>query len=325
LDLVVPRERWIHVEFTGDVPEGTPCVVSLGLDTAFSGASTRGFEVAPPDPAPQLLEPGKVLHFGPLGRGSQQLAVFVPSRTTAGAGITMGLGRFVPNDTKQTRALPRLSICHLRGHVDLPSDVPTERVGLIARRPEEDGNAWLRTRPGIAALDGDTNFVIDLPAGNYRLQLVDLETDIVFHTENEDVAVKGDDLRVTLKPEIHWLEIALAPERQGDEPTLRSFGVVLPHGPDGHPAMLHTWSSPKDGVEEGEVEIRRPGDLQRWLVPAVSLRVHGVQNFDILRRGAQGWGVSATDEVTVDCTRPVQRVTLKVPAAPSDEELEQGR
>ena len=44
-----------------------------------------------------------------------------------------------------------------------------------------------------------------------------------------------------------------------------------------------------------------------------------------LNRNAQGWGVTATDEVTVDGARPLQRVTLKVPAAPSDEELEQGR
>ena len=162
-----------------------------------------------------------------------------------------------------------------------------------------------------AALDGDANFALDLLDGSYRLQLVDLETGIVFHTEQDDIPVKGDDLRVNLKPEIHWLEIALAPERPGDEPTLRYIGVILPHAPDGHPAMLDSWAGTRDDKEKASVNVLRPGALQRWLVPAVSLSVYGVQNFDILRRGAQGWGVSATDEEGDNTSAPGSLVAFK--------------
>ena len=75
---------------------------------------------------------------------------------------------------------------------------------------------------------GDGRFTIDLPRGRYVLQLVDIETGLVFHTEGEEYEAR--DAPLVLRPTIHWLEL--------------SFACTKP------PAVLKTLS----------VEVDRPGE-----------------------------------------------------------------
>jgi protocatechuate 3,4-dioxygenase beta subunit len=322
LRLTVPKRRWFEFELTGDLPDGAPCRVSFGIGMTFHG-SPQGYQHYLQEPPPlQVTHAGKV-RFGPVGSGSRSLQLFVPSRTRVGTGTMLHLGDLEP-DVPATIALPVLDRHLVRGRVALPDHVPSERIAVAARPVVEKGRErfllW-QEEPNVAGVDGSGGFVLDLPAGSYRVQVFDLLTGIAFHTEEQPVAVGKDMPQLVLKPEVHWLELDLAPAAPGGEVVLQSIGVDLPRPGASLDAFLQSWGGSND-VEHGSVPFRAGAVHERWLVPAAAhVAIKAYQTFEILQPWAQGYSGKVVDEASLDVSAPVAHVTLKVPPPPSDEEL----
>src|SRR5262249_34393955 len=145
--------------------------------------SGQGIYYPVQEPPPLVVTKAGKVRFGPVGEGTRTLQVFVPSRTRAGAGTTLQLGELSP-DQPSTIDMPELDRQLVRGRAVLAEPRASERMGVVARagrtRPE---TLFSSDQPNVAGLDGDGNFVLDLPAGSYRLLLFDLETGIAFHGE----------------------------------------------------------------------------------------------------------------------------------------------
>jgi protocatechuate 3,4-dioxygenase beta subunit len=326
LDLEVPKRRWLEFELTGPFPEGSPCRVSWGPATQDNGP--RGFEHSVPEPAPFALTHKGTYRIGPVGRGTRQLQIWLPSRARVGTGTAVPLADLDPDRGPVTVAMPDLAREFVRGRVLLAEHVPSERVAVVANKMQEKGPApfapWFE-RPNIAGIDDGGNFVLDLPTGSYRLQLFDVETGIAFHTEEQPMAVAKGMAPIALRPECHWLELDLVPEQRGDDVVLQSFGVELPWPADSAgSAFLHSWGyhwGSGGDIEQGSVEFRVGAAHQRWLVPRARLALTARQTSEILQPWAGGFAGKVVAAETLDVTLPVHHVTLTIPPPPSDEVL----
>lgn len=321
LDLVVPEERWIELEVTGFVSTGFPCQLAVNWIITHRGVADVGFDAGTTMPAPQRLTRNGVFRLGPLGNAIRHVELRVPSRTRACTGINIDLGEFEPASGPRTVTLPDVRPCLVRGRVELPHEVATERVGVAAWRTTKARPHSMFDHPAFAALDADAAFVLDVPSGAYCLQLVDLETGLVFHTEANDLAVAGADMPVTLRPEIHWLEISCVPEKEGDDVVLRSFTVRVQRPRTGALTAMLQPSGSSDGAESGEVRYRSDAATQRWLVAPGRIEIAAAQNFEVLMPWARGWNATTAGDATVEIDAAVHRVTMRIPAPPSDEKL----
>lgn len=319
LDLGVPKSRWLDFELTGSLPVGPGCQLRIG-GAMFHGSSKTGYSHYVPLPPPLPLARTGAYRLGPVGSGAFELQLFVPSRTRIGTGTTLRLGEIDPDRGGKKIALPDLTCRILRGRVELPHGVPSERIGVLAVRTGAGQSLWF-DRPTVDGVDSDGRFAMDLPVGSYTLQLVDLSTSIVFHTEAQDLELGPQPAAITLRPQIHWLEIDCVPRREGDEVVLQSFLVGLPRSRDGtcHP-FLQGWGG-GNNVENCSVDFQRGGSRQHWLVPAGVIEVQALQSFEVLQPWVRGNTATVVDSAKLQITGPEQRVTMKIPAPPTDAEL----
>jgi hypothetical protein len=317
----VPKRRWIEVELTGAIPEGPAFQLSLGGSITM-GSNTGFFAHHVPEPEPiQVTRTGR-FRLGPIGHGRRQLQLFAPSRTRSATGTTIELGEVDPDRGPTSIALPQLTTSIVQGRVVLPKSVPTERIAVLAT--SADGKKRMSLfgdRPNVAGIAASGKFAIDMPKGSYCLQLVDLETGIIFHTEEEDRTI-GDDV-VVLRPEIHWLEIECAPQNAGDEAILQSFAISLSRPRNGARSALLRHGSRRNNVETGWVEFGVGATVQRWLLPKGEIQIAAQQTFEILKPWSTGWSSEAVATASLDIDKPEQRIRLAIPPPPSDEELMQ--
>jgi hypothetical protein len=317
LDLTAPKRRWLEFELTGALPDGAPCRVKFGYGSMSSSSDSGYQHYLQEPPPPALMRAGKV-RFGPVGGGTRSLQLFVPSRTRIGTGTTLQLGEIDPDRGSSTIALPDLDRQLVHGRVALTDHLPSERIAVAARPVAARRLAWLALwgeEPNVAGVDAGGSFVLDLPAGSYRLQLFDLLTGIAFHTEEQPVAVAKGMAPLLLQPVVHWLELDLVPALPGGEVVLQSLAVDLPRPGSELGAFLQSWGGSND-VEHGGVPFRAGALHERWLVPAAHVVIKANQTFEMLQPWANGWSGKAVDEVSIDIAEPVTRVTLKVPAPP---------
>lgn len=322
LELRVPARIEAEVELTGVLPPGPVPTLAVVGGASRGGGGGGFFQHSLDDPSPVPLVRAGRFRFGPLLPATLPLQVFVPSRTRVGVGTTVTLGEIDSQVGMTTIALPDLTTLFVTGRIELPSDVPTERIVVLAtRRGERDDRARrMGGNVSMTGIDAGGRFTIELPRGSHVLQLADLATGIVFHTEAEDVVARAEE--VVLKPPVQWLTVVAEPATAGTEVVVSSFEVSLPSPRDGTRAFLETWGSGR-GQQTGSISgaaLATP----RWLVPRGSVSIKALQGFDSLRPGVDRWQTSTVADASVDVDGAEVRVVLKIPDAPSDDEL-QGR
>jgi hypothetical protein len=319
LDLTVPKQRWLELELVGTIPDGPACRLSIVGTQQSSSHSGFDHDLVPIPPV-FLANAGK-LKLGPVGRGKYRIELVVPSRTRTATGTTVQLGDVDPDRGPTRIALPDLTRGILRGRV-VAGDVPNERLAILAS--PTDGRRmplWDLPQPNVAGVEGDGSFAIDLPAGPYCLQLVDLLTGIVFHTEAEDVRIDESPKPIDIRPTIRWLEIECVPKQAGDEVVLLSLGVTLPRPRNGACDAFLRSGSRTNNIETGGVPFRLGATRQRWLVPEGAIEIKAMQTFEPLMPWSRGWGCVEVDAAKVEIDKPEQKITLAIPAPPSDQDL----
>jgi hypothetical protein len=317
----VPKQQWLEFELVGTVPSGPAARLSVSPDPSASHG-VGYFAHSSPQAGPLSITRAGKFRLGPVGESRYLLHLFVPSRTRVGTGTTIELGDVAPDRGRVAITLPELKTRIVQGRVEFPTGVPSERLALLATAVLGPRSlSWLTDRPNVAGIDADGRFAIDLPTGSYHLQLVDLLTSVVFHTETDDLEVDEHTSAIILQPQIHWLEVECSPQHTGDEVLVQSIGVTLPRPRNGAcSAFLQSWSRSGE-VESGSVEFRLGAEKQRWLVPAGQIEIRALQNFQILHPWAQDYRGTEVDSASLDIDKPEQRVTLTIPPPPSDEEL----
>jgi hypothetical protein len=261
--------------------------------------------------------------LGPVDDRQFRAKLLLPTRDRLGSALTLDLG-VVDGDGPTTLRLPDLRCVLHRGRVRLPAGVPPERVAILANRQPETGegdelSSLLRERPFAACLGSDASFVIDLPQGRYVLQLVDLETGIVCHTDGEERTLGAATAPepIEIAPTIRWLTIDLV-SAAGDGPVVVQGIVVNVDRPDpALPALL----GPAGGSPHSQhmlVPCLAATSQLRWLVPAAALQLDAVQSFQLLSPTNTDYGRKVVASDTVDASSPEPRVTLHIPPPPDD-------
>jgi len=214
--------------------------------------------------------------------------------------------------------LPDLTSVIVRGRVEGDSQLPTERIAVLAH-VASDGDRFGRMRsPCLAGLALDGSFAMDLPAGTYCLQLLDAATGIVFHT-TEDLVIGSDP--IVLKPRICWLDVDCTPQVEGDPVVVHSFEVTLDRPRDGkHSAFLKHWSS-RSQRETGTVECKGGSTPRRWLVPAGSVQVVAHRSYSRLYANNSGMRAETLASESIEVDKPEQALKLVIPAPPTEEEF----
>lgn len=177
----------------------------------------------------------------------------------------------------------------------------------------------LLRRHTVAGVASDGAFTMDLPVGHYCLQLADVRTGILFHTEAVDLTVEQDTGAVLLQPTFHWLEIACEPKEPGGAVVLTVFGVHLPRPRYLHDALLD-WSGGNNGLQCKSVGFADGDATQRWLVPSGRIELEAWQHASVLMPGAPS-STRPVAQAAVQIEQAEQRVVLQIPSPPSDEEL----
>ncbi|MFK7739755.1 MAG: carboxypeptidase-like regulatory domain-containing protein [Planctomycetota bacterium] len=324
LQLQAPKRIWVTIDVEGPVPPGPPPQLQVFASNVWSAQERGRFDhrVAPP-PAVSLAKPGR-LRIGPIGRKKAIAQIFVPSRTRTATGTTLALGDVTDGFTIR---LPDLKSVLVRGRIE-PSQksqkLPTERVAVVAnpksdRRDRRFGLGKLR--PCLAGVRGDGSFEMDVPAGVYTFQLADIVTGIIFHTEAEDMEV--GDAPLVIAPQVRWLEVAMVPTIEGGDVHLMSLGLELERPRDGEHAALLRQGMRRNNREVGWSRYYDGETTQRWLVPAGEIQITAKWGYDKLIPWSSGWSSEEVDATTINVSGPSQRVELRIPPLPSDEELMQ--
>lgn len=321
LDLTVPVRVDVTAEIVADgpLPEGPAPVLTV---SDWRSHNVQGISHYVPRIAPFPLQRGRTSY--PLGvqQGDRVvLEVFVPSRMRVGAGTVVELGTFDVVDGAIEVKLPDLAGEVLRGRVESTTRLPVERIVLVATPTGDRERSRARRDDRIvASISGDGRFEVDLPKGDYQLQLADVETGIVFHTEHTDVAADAED--VVLRPELHWLDVQVRCTDEGAPVTVEEFEVELGRPREGEADAFAVGAL--RGRERDFDRRRVTTAVRRWLVPAGTLRIRGRRAPMRIGPDPLLFDYETFDQASIDVDRSEQTVQLRVPPPPSDEALQGG-
>lgn len=324
LDLVVPKAPRLEFELVGDVPEGCLGHVSIGGLATIAVGDCSFFEAPRPALPIVPLGEGRVHKLGPLGSGEYHAELHLPARARLGSVLTMPLGGMPPGKLARLE-LPDLRQVLHSGRVLLPSHVPAERIAVLAHRHTGlDPNAG-RAMPSLAqpfavCLATDGTFVIDLPPGRYTLQLVDLETRLVFHTEEHDRTFGETPEAIQIRPSLRWLTIDLVSEPAGSTLVLHGIEVDVQRAGNELPALFGQFGGTAR-QQSGFLHLRANEPQLRWLVPTTAMTLKAMQTFDNLSTPPRAWEPKAIDSAAIDATASEPHVTFRIPAPPHDATL----
>ena len=331
LDLAVPEPLFFEFELIGDVPRG--CLGSI-MFAGVEYVSPVSIMLEGPLPALPIVPLGaqRSHRLGPAACGQHSVQLRLPTRDRLGAALTIPLGQ-VERGKLASLELPDLRQVLHTGRVHLPSDVPAERIAVLAHktaavRPARGRRAGARAavldpfggfrQPFAVCLASNGSFVIDLPPGSYALQLVDLETKLVFHTEEHECTLEaeaGDPIEIT--PAMRWLQIDLVPAAAGAPVVIQEIQVEVPAPKDSLPAMLGKRYN-RDDPQVCHVNWRGDSTQLRWLVPRTGLTLLPIQAFRMLSPSDNGCLGKAVDPAVVEAGKDAVHVTLRIPAPPDD-------
>lgn len=328
LDLEMPKPRHLAFELVGDVP--ATCLGTITWTGGFSSGLDSGSmleAILPPPPTVSLQGP-RTHTFGPVGNANYRASLWLPNRDRLGSGATIDLGEV--REGGQRIELPDLRQFLHRGRVQLPGDVPAERVAVVANRivaRDRRGPFGGLHQPSGVVLASDGSFTIDLPPGRYALQLVDLSTNLVFHSDETDRELGADTAAtpLVLAPKVHWLELTFAPTTPGGEVVLLGVAIDVERPRGGElPALLGSGSG-SNTRQQGFWAPRAGETAVRWLVGPGNLRLEAQQTFQMLSPTSRGHRGESVDKTSVDISEPVHAVTLRIPPPPSDAEILGGK
>jgi hypothetical protein len=325
LDLEMPKARFVDVTLRGDVPAG--CLGTISWQSSFASTVGAGmdFGVALPSPNAVPVSGPRTFRLGPLGNDRLRAVLRLPTRDRVGSGLDIDLGE-VKGPTA-VLDLPDLRSTICSGRVHLPSGVPAARIAVLAhgvgeKRP--DPFARFGMQQFAVGLGSDGCFTIDLPPGQYALQLVDLETGMVCHTEADDIVIDPHAVpAIELRPSMHWLQLDFVPRDDGGLVVCQGVNIEVQRPREGSlPAALRMHSR-RNQQEELWCGLPIGVRSMRWLVPIGTITLK-VQSFQMLSPMSRGWTSETTDQTTVHIDGPEHRVILRVPPPPSDDEIVRG-
>lgn len=318
LDLTVADPLWLEFELLGTMPSVPGCVAALQRQPTMRAGQPGFFRHPVGRLSPFALRTGE-FRLGPVDEDRYSLQLFMPSRTRVASGTRLELG-VVKAGAKVRIELPDLSACIVHGRVVLPVEVPTERIAIVAAVIDAQPKAWQHPRPNVAGIDRDGRFAIDLPAGRYRLQLADVATGIVFHTEPMPLQVGASTAECTLRPELHRLEVQCVPQQPGGKVVVGNFEVILPRpGEDVGQAFLG-WSSSSNRSQTGCIPFG-PDLPQLWLVPPGTIELRARRCEQVLCPWSYGAAMVDVGRTSVEIDGAEQRVVLRIPPPTPDEVL----
>lgn len=323
-DLEAPKANYLEFELVGDVPEG--CLGSIEWGGLSHYASRISMLEAPLPPlAPLPLTGALRLKVGPVAYADHRAILHLPARDRLGSGgQTIDLGLVAG---KRRIQLPDLRQTMHHGRVHLPPEVPTQRVALLATRVGaaggDDSFAGPFGQPAAVCLGSDGRFLIDLPPGRYALQLADLETGLIFHTEEDDreLGEAPSEPPIELRPALRWLEVRFEPTTRGGEVVLQAVTFDAMRARRGRLPALLAANRLHDLREQGSWLYRAGTTQVRWLVGDGELQLSAVRTFEMLAPTSTGYQGKPVDTVTIDPTDPRPQVTLRIPPPPSDAEI----
>ena len=325
LDLVVPKPLQLTATLTGTLPGGPPgqlTITPAHADTTGCTNPLLGW------PGTVAVTGGDAFAMGPVDDAPYTVELWLPSRVWPGAGRLFALGTLTPSARDQQLALPPLDHVIVRGRVRLPADVPAAR--LVVQASTDEANSALRasraTRRSVhetldtSRLAADGSFAFDLPTGAWWFQLVDAETGIVFFAEQQPRTVADDGKAIELTPDLHWLELELAPTQAAAEIVFDSLCVDVPRPRDRQGKVLDFARADRDYSMNGD-----PARVQhtvsppfgttrhRWLVPTGRISITAYQMEWTARQGAR---CHIGGRVEVDITAPAHTVRMTIAALP---------
>jgi hypothetical protein len=324
LDLAVPKPLFLEFELIGDVPRG--CLGSLTFGSVMH-SRPAGIMMEGPLPALPFVPLGEQRshRLGPVACGHHRVELRLPTRDRLGSALTIPLGQ-VERGTPAKLELPDLRQVLHTGRVHLPSDVPAERIAVLAHKMRKARGRRAAVRdlldsfsaPFAVCVGSDGRFVIDLPPGSYMLQLVDLETKLVFHTEEQERTLEAEaDAPIEITPALRWLQIDLVPAVAGAPVVIQSVLVDLPAPAHSLPAMLG-WRPNRTDPQVCFVNWCGDSTQLRWLVPRTRLRLQPIQTFRMLSPSDNGSQGKAVEAAVVEAGKDAVHVTLRIPVPPDD-------
>ena len=314
------RSDWqrLSFELQGELPRNGRYLLS------FRGVAQHGHRSAlQMNPLARIEE--RVLH----GEERKVIALVAPgsaidifvrraSRFRVGWVTSKLIGRVRARQPDQEIVLPDLRCVVMRGSVMLPATVPHGRVAVAATRLPQNVRrfAWL---PALASLTPTGDFTLELPPGRYQLQLIDLATGIVFHTENSEHST--EDLAPMLRPEVHWLDINCKAQDRKSVVVAGHYDVELERPRGGTCRAMLSAQMSRQNATRGIVRIRRGLASQRWLLPRGPIRISVHRRFDALVPLRRAGSQRAIATKSCEIAGAEHSILFEIPAAPSDQEL----
>lgn len=319
LDLLVPPPLWLTGTLRGTLPPGAPG--QLTFRRTYVGASGCSNPLLPWPGNVAVSESG-AFRAGPVDVGPHAVSLWLPSRVDESAGRRLELGTIDAAQGNTTIVLPALQHVVVRGRVHLPASVPAARVLVRAQTsaaPRAFSSRYAaRPRPDEAQLAADGSFAFDLPAGPWWFQLVDLATGVVFAWDLEPRAIADGAQPIEITPELHWLELELAPTKPGGEVLFETLNITVPapRDRDGKVISFANEMETSSG-DPTRAEHRLPIDYgttrHRWLVPRGQVSLGALQYECDARQSRKG---HTAGSAVVEVVEPVHAVRMEIAPLP---------
>ncbi|MEZ6036389.1 MAG: carboxypeptidase regulatory-like domain-containing protein [Planctomycetota bacterium] len=316
LDLTGEPDTFVDITLQGEVPAGGPAAIVWQKAFGHSARTEMDHRCWSPIPPPQPLDGPREFRVGPLGDDVLEALLRLPMGDRVGNDLEIVLGRL--DSAQTTLTLPSLDRVTCHGKVTLPPHTPTERIAVLAHRVQTVASySSSSRRPLLVGLDSDGTFVMGLPPGSYVMQLADLETGIVFHTETEPLTViAGTPAEIELRPDLHWLELTFVCSEPEQPPacSIVAISVYVPQRDDIPRALRF------DMFDGNHVALHRKVGIgtrtMRLLVPAATVTLQAGQGINALFPERERSTNEATEKITVDVSQRVHQVTLRLPPLP---------
>ena len=308
-DLAAPPARWVEVVVKDKqaVPKGRARVQMIALvnpPPASPGAGCYHWQLQCAEATWRAGEAS--CRVGPLECGPVQLQLrFLSRARRCGTAATFDVGTADGSSFELTMPAARPQL--VRGTIAWPSNESTARIGVRAVPVDRERRPGPLVRRGVVAgVEADGAFALDLLPGEWQLQLVDVATDLVFHSEPDPIAVVAGMSPIRLEPQPCWLSLRLtsaAPEH------LATISDVRLRGGEGV-GSAGTWEDwPLQGTGEATLTIHDILAGQRWLVPRTRLTLVAYRE-ELLESGSSSCEIAGHAMVVPD--GPAVEVSIAV-------------
>ncbi len=318
LDLVAPPiQRW-PLTVTGKLDQRPAPMVgakSWSPDRRGRVSSKGYFQHFLPIPPPRAIDAAGKYQLGPMPSSRGTLKLMLPSRIRSGCGTQIDVG-LVSNNPSINLSTLRSTI--VTGKVEIGGSgkggpLPTERIAVAAYRVGGTGGRLShREAPQLAGLTGTGSFTLDLLNARYRLQLVDLATGIVFHTESAEF--EPSDTPLVLRPELHWLDTRLQrASSAGITPILVSHLDIqfAAHRDNAYlPRILGS------GGDTASFPVAIGETLHHWLMPEGNVVIRARRTLASLDHRAVPSRYSTVAKQQVNVTGAAQSCVVEIPESP---------